>query len=197
MVEGRMNGCVLRGRSHSVWPPTAAKRIEKPSKMTLKKKKTPGFTDELVWRLVFKCLINERRLVWAVTAAPYWSCYSSFCYRYLHFAPSLASLKLLFHQEADSGWCNNKQTSLYIISLIKSFDFIHMSLWVFPVDLGLEVRSSWLQLCLETHSGSVLPARRSTRRLPASLVRLDLNQRSQSLSSAGLIHLRPHSGSIS
>lgn len=76
----------------------------------------------------------------------------------------MAPLNLLFQQEADSGWCNNKQTSLYIISLMKNFDFFRMSLWVFLVDLGLNVRISWLHLCLETHSRSFLHARMSQER---------------------------------
>lgn len=76
----------------------------------------------------------------------------------------MASLKLRFHQEADSAWCNNKQTWLHIISLMKNFDFIRMSPWVFLADLCLDVRISWLHLCLETHSGSFLHARMSQER---------------------------------
>lgn len=58
----------------------------------------------------------------------------------------MASLKLIFQQEADPGWSNNKQTSLSIISIMKNWDFIRMSLWVFPVHLGLHVRTLWLFL---------------------------------------------------
>lgn len=39
---------------------------------------------------------------------------------------------------------------------MKNFDFIRMSLWVFLADLGLDVRISWLHLCLETLPRSLL-----------------------------------------
>lgn len=100
----------------------------------------------------------------AVATVQYRSGQSSLCYWYLHVPPTLASLKLVFQQEADSGWSNNKQISLYIISLMKKSDFIRMSLWVFLVDLGLGVRISWLHLCLETLSRSLQRVRMSQER---------------------------------
>lgn len=45
-----------------------------------------------------------------------------------------------------------------------------MSLWVFLMDLGLDVHISWLHLCLETHSRPFLHARMSPEKAACELL---------------------------
>lgn len=82
-------------------------------------------------------------------------------------------------------------------SLMKAFDFMPVSLWVFLLDLGLDVPISWLHLCLETHAGSFLLARMSQARAACEPFCFLFESAIPILSSAGSSHLRLHSGSIS